>query len=563
VSGSVTADRRRERRLPRRPTFPLSVLVIVAVAFVAAAVPGSGAASAGEGARPPASVGIEHWAYPLLERLAARGIISLDLSTRPVTRRDVSEALEQVTDDVEALRATERERWALERLRAEFDEASVDDPALRLTSDDATVALGVTLGVQGVYGGRTDGVPLWPGSVPESIRGGDEDHDELDPSVTAAYELWGGLGDRLGFEAETRVIFREQDGPRQVRISSRARTWRGVAALAERAYVLWEGERLAVAAGRRGPSWGRARWGRLLISGAAPTFDQADARFSVGPLSFHALHAFVERQGFEPVDEGAGTEDVYLAAHRIVLSGDAGSIGVSELVVYSSTVPDPVYVNPFVPYYLMQHNERADDNVFWGLDYDWRPAPGFEVYGEFVVDDLQYDRGTGHPDKYGVTVGAAWYGAALDTDVEICSEYTNVRKWTYTHSENEHRLEHDGLPVGFELGPDADRAIVELRFHPSVEWTGALSYQRARRGEGRLDEPFEEGDIEDPSFPSGVVETTDRVAFELGYDGLGGIALGGGAAWESVSNIGNVEGEDDDGWEFWAGLRFRIGKGDR
>ncbi|MCK5596007.1 MAG: hypothetical protein KAJ04_01045, partial [Candidatus Eisenbacteria sp.] len=33
-------------------------------------------------ARPPADVPLNHWSYPLLERLQARGVIDIDLSTR-------------------------------------------------------------------------------------------------------------------------------------------------------------------------------------------------------------------------------------------------------------------------------------------------------------------------------------------------------------------------------------------------------------------------------------------------------------------------------------------------
>ena len=43
--------------------------------------------------RPPADLAIGHWAYPLLERLSARGVVSLDMTTLPLSRSDVAYAL--------------------------------------------------------------------------------------------------------------------------------------------------------------------------------------------------------------------------------------------------------------------------------------------------------------------------------------------------------------------------------------------------------------------------------------------------------------------------------------
>ena len=44
-------------------------------------------------ARPPAVVPLGHWSYPLLSRFVTRGIIDLDLTTLPVSRREVLDAL--------------------------------------------------------------------------------------------------------------------------------------------------------------------------------------------------------------------------------------------------------------------------------------------------------------------------------------------------------------------------------------------------------------------------------------------------------------------------------------
>ncbi|MBN2564310.1 MAG: hypothetical protein JXB46_01225 [Candidatus Eisenbacteria bacterium] len=563
--------------------------------------------------RPPADIPLDHWSYPLLERLVARGILDLDVSSRPISRTQVAEALRE-SRLLEASAAapassgsgpaaaeerqgsspvlSDRERWIVDRLEAEFLRHEVDRPAFQTRSGAASLALGFTALTQLRYGEEAVEPGLWPGSAPGGVAlhraASDEERDvgvdaekdgEIDAATDVTYELYGGIDDLLGFYADTQVLFGGQDGARKVRLSSRVRTWRGIAVSSERAYVKLERPSFSVALGRRGEAWGRARWGRLMLSGSAPTFDQANVRYQVGALRLEALHSFLEYSG--PVatsarfrdqsgsrtrgatgsdidrllDEG---EQLYLAAHRIVLAGARGSIGLSEAVVYSSVMPDPAYINPLLPYYLSQHNERANDNVLWALDFDYRPHPGVEVWGEFLVDDLQYERTTGHPDKYGVTLGAAWYGSALDYDVELTGEYTNVRKWTYTHGVGEHAFAQDGLPIGFELGPDADRFTAELVAHPAMMWSVGLTYQHARKGTGTIYEPFEAGDSPEPAFPSGVVEETSRFSAELGYQSLERLSAGLGAAVESIRNAGNILGTSDEDFEVWIGVKFRI-----
>jgi hypothetical protein len=392
----------------------------------------------------------------------------------------------------------------------------------------------------------------------ESARGSGRDRDAISAAAEIAYELWGGVGDVLGFYSDATILLEGQDGPRTARLSNRARTWRGIAATVDRAYVKLERPHVTVALGRRGPAWGRSERGRLLISGAAPTFDQVDASLTVGPLGFHALHAMLEYEEVGTESEFASGDRVFLAAHRVVFSGRGGSVGLNEVVVYSSGIPDPAYLNPFLPYYLSQHNERADDNVLWSADFTWRPAPGLEIYGEILADDLQYDRNTGNPDKYAFTLGQAYYSHAAGFDYELVVEYSHARRWTYTHDRVEHRYAHDGRLIGFDLGPDADRALVEATLHPSPMWSASIGYEHSRKGEGTVTEAFEPGSESEPAFPSGDVLTTRRIALEVVHDDLAGFSYGLGAAYENRGKEGDGSGEDDDGWEVWVGATFRI-----
>ena len=517
-------------RPPARPAAPVST------------VDETGRASAPW--RPPSDLPLDHWAYPHLRRLVARGVLELDLTTLPVSRAAVADALRARfarSRDGAAKSLSARERWVLSRLEAEFFRHEVDWPGVVGRHGDSSVGLGLLLGAELVSDWRRgDGGSGWS--------------NETTGSVDVAYELWGGSPE-VGFYTDALVLLGGQEGPRIEELGSRARTWRGIAATVDRAYVKFERPHLTVAVGRRGAAWGRSNRGRLLLSGTAPTLDCLEARFSVGRWSFEGLHALLERRETEVSDaRGEDSENVFLGAHRVVVAGPWGSVGVSEAVVYTDEIPDPAYLNPLLPYYVSQHNERADDNVLWSLDFVARPMSGLEVYGELLVDDLQYERDTGHPDKYGGTVGVAYFGTAGGLDLEAGIEYTNVRKWTYTHHILEHRFTHDGRPLGFELGPDADRVSAEIVFHPGRYWSVSVTHAHTRKGEGTVTEPFEEGENPEPTFPSGDVATTDRGEIGVAYDNLAGFSASLGLALE------RTEGGPDEGSgvELRGSLRFRI-----
>lgn len=498
--------------------------------------------------RPPSDLPLDHWSYAILERLTARGAVDLDLSTRPVARSAVASAVARAlreSGDGGTVGLSDRERWLLDRLAAEFLRGRVDRPALTHRDGDASVGFGVLMGTRVSY---SDGVEETPESGDGEYEAAD---DEFATEVTVDYELWGGLRGLVGFYAETGIVLGGQEGERNVRISSRTREWRGVTATVERAYFKFEREHFSLAAGRRAPAWGRSRWGRLLLSGNAEPFDQIDASFNVGPLTFHALHAWLEYEETGSELDLSDDESVFLAGHRMVVSGSRGSVGVSECVAYSAVTPDPVYLNPLAPYYLLQHNERENDNVIWSLDWTLRPAHGWDFYGEFLVDDLQYERTTGSPDKYAVTVGQAWYGDVAGTDMELTAEYSQARKWTYTHKHVEHRFAHDGEPIGFDLGPDADRLTLEVATSPVRDWTARFRYSHTREGEGTLEEPFEPDDNADGAFPSGNVVASDAVSFEVRFDDLDERRAGLGISFERTD-------DSDDVWSAWAAFGFRI-----
>jgi len=547
--------------------------------------------------RPPAIVPLGHWSYPLLGRLTTRGIIDLDLTTLPVSRREVLDALLELdpvltgrpdgpvgdaegrAGDAEGRRTapthslTPRERWLIEQLFLEFDRAAVDAPTAYARQGEAQLGMALGVAVTGSFVGATERFdPGEPSAWVEQSLGARGDtlvpaggdsialpsiEDDFGIDATLRYEVWGGFGEDIGFYTDANIVFHGQQGERIERVSNRARAWRGMTADIVHGYVMVERPHWRVTAGRSGAAWGRSERGRLLLSGSAPTLDGIEMRASIGPLSFTALNAMLEYTGIGTENDLGIDEHVFLAGHRLVIAGPKLSVGLNEAVVYSGTIPDPIYLNPFAPYYVSQHNERADDNIFWSLDVDWRPVPGHELYAELLADDLQYDRDTNNPDKYAATFGYRFAGILSGAiDIDLTLEYSQARKWTYTHKHVEHRLEHDGFPLGFDLGPDAERLLLLTRVYPRRHIALGLEYVHARKGEGSLRVPYYRG-IDDPDgeFPSGDVRAVDSVKLLFEYDDLRGFQSGIGAG---IYRVEGADPADESIWEVTGYVGFRI-----
>lgn len=291
--------------------------------------------------------------------------------------------------------------------------------------------------------------------------------------------------------------------------SFRTRPWvKGFRADFNQAYLDLKFKGLRICLGRRGIFWSTARFGALALSDNSPPFDMIMLELDLpGGIKLAALSAMLDEMWNDQRERYLARR--FLSAHKASWSPtDRLEIGVGEVVLYGGDVryPSPGYLNPLIPYYATQFNSNLDDNVMFDFDLSAIPVDGLRVYGELLIDDLQY-RGSG-PNALAFTAG--FYKAG---DLDISLEYTRANRWVYTHRVTECQYIHFGSIIGDPIGPDGDRVTVEIsRFMGPRTWAGLrLSY--ARKGEATVEDRFVG---EHPtSFPSGVVERRGEAVAEL------------------------------------------------
>jgi len=428
---------------------------------------------------------LDHWSYPVLQRFQAKGYLSLPVSG-PYQRGQVIEQLQDLLcrqmDGAAGLSTTDR--YYFDQLSQELNIGTTDrrlsDKEI-LSYDDgrAAISADISLGL-----------------------GADIAHTESPQSRGAAVlDVWGELAGIFIFDQRISLTL-EKETEKIERLSGSLRSWMGGKYSTGWAYFRTSHPYLTLTLGRQQRWWGPGTFGTLLLSDNSEGFDAVDLELN---------YKRVELQSFFGVL--SADQKRYISGHRlgIKLPWNIG-LGFSETVVYQANQIDPAYMNPLLPYYANQWNQRDDDNVLWSADIRWTPGLGFSTYGELLMDDVQYEQDPPAPQKLGCLLGGHWADPAGLPDSDLKIEWAGNQKWVYTHRRYGNRyVGADTVNIlGHWVGTDADALdmVLEHRFHPRLNV--GLGYQMERHGEGRIDRGYLAIDDPHTAFLSRTFSRMDK-----------------------------------------------------
>lgn len=305
----------------------------------------------------------------------------------------------------------------------------------------------------------------------------------------------------------------------------------------------YKGGRFSLFMGRDELAWGLDRDRGLLCSGTAPTMDMFKFTYLEDKVLFTSAHSKLRRGDEDPWDESVNR---YVSAHRLDLKFWPGlTFSVSEVVLYGgeNRTFDPVYLNPISVLYAEQWNSRAQDNVLFAGDLALLFPRSAELRFEVVVDDFQYDFSKAHEIGFGVDLKAR--NKLLDLYSLFGCSYFHIRNGTYGHKVEYNRYTHENRIIGYPYGPDGDLVEVWFAFSLPTEALWTVRFSQRRQGEGRVSDPQNQPP-EDESFPSGTVEKTLRLGFDVSWRPTYNWLIEGGLEWYGVRNKHNIEDADGD-----------------
>ncbi len=144
------------------------------------------------------------------------------------------------------------------------------------------------------------------------------------------------------------------------------------------------------------------------------------------------------------------------------------------------------YLNPVILYRSVDHSMGSPDNILIGLDADYLPFEGVQVYGQFIVDEFKIDEfrsGEGWwGNKYGWQLGAKYLDAFGVGNLDLQLEYNGARPYLYSQRESGLNYLHYNQPLAHPLGANFQEGIAEIRYQPFKRWYGKLRGGWAKYG---------------------------------------------------------------------------------
>jgi|GEM_PF-3804297 len=424
-----------------------------------------------------APIPLDHWSYDIIEYFSAERILSIDLQTKPITRKAICLALDEVKGKYvnNELALDNVEENLLASLYEEFSLV----PMHNLRNVPKTIY-------------STDFLSLM-----EETKTGIEiirKKNNWEYEVAFQTSFWSNLSKHISFAEEMTLI---KDNDSETTIIPGTRKWKGIAGTTPSALFSLSFPHIEINAGRTTNWLGPGRFGTLLLSNNYPFFDEINTALEIGKFKLSSFFIVVNIDSMK-----------FLAGHRAELKEIYGiTFGFNEFVLFSGRI-EPGYLNPLLILYGEQYNRGDRDNIMWSFDLSFHFLGKSKLYSEFLIDDFQYESTPPAPNKIGSLIGLQIAEPLNLPRLQGFFEYTRIAKWVYTHKYSENTYSNFSACLGHPLGPDGDE--LNITFKEYLRWNviPQVHFGYIRKGEGNLQNPWQKDTDPHPPFPSGIVEST-------------------------------------------------------
>jgi hypothetical protein len=133
------------------------------------------------------------------------------------------------------------------------------------------------------------------------------------------------------------------------------------------------------------------------------------------------------------------------------------------------------YLNPVIFYRSIELQNGSYDNSVAGLDFKVNIHHMFQLYGQFLLDDIniaELKKGSGYwGNKWGIQAGAKYIDAFGIKNLDLQVETNRVRPFVYSHNDSTANYTHYNQPLAHPLGANFQEYIAIARYQPAPHWT--------------------------------------------------------------------------------------------
>jgi hypothetical protein len=165
----------------------------------------------------------------------------------------------------------------------------------------------------------------------------------------------------------------------------------------------------------------------------------------------------------------------YTATHYLNYNVNKNlSFGLFETIIFNRKDHfEFQYLNPVILYRTVESVIGSPDNVMLGLDGKWNFGGHFQLYGQLLLDEFNFQQlykpdSTGWwANKYGVQAGLKYMDVFGINHLDLQVEYNKVRPYAYAHFDTISSYTHFRQPLAHPLGANFREMVVKLRYKPT------------------------------------------------------------------------------------------------
>lgn len=301
-------------------------------------------------------------------------------------------------------------------------------------------------------------------------------------------------------------------------------------------------------------NWGPPQTQGLLLSPSPYGFDHLYARFGPRRLRVEVLFAMLDELG--PWTDQSQQVTRGLTLHRLVAAPSDGlRFSLFEGLVYTGSpgIPRfvaPWYLNPMNSLEVAQYQDSPTGNTLMGFDVAARVRGTVRVAAQFYLDDLQVDRRSAldrEPPSYGLTLVGT--GGLRHGTVSWTALYTRVTNLSYRTPAREEQYTIRRVGIARDHS-DYDQATLTATVLGAAPLLATAEFTVIRQGAGDMRDAYPDTTQyhTTPTFLSGVVERTVRVAAQASWTPRPDITVALDVGRHFVANAGHVAGASEGRW---------------